>query len=70
MEEKALIICGTLGTIAVNILCIIFAIKAFNTNVFLAFLSIVFCIVLGYFDGLLAKYFINKIKEKKNERKN
>ena len=69
MKENLLVVCGTILTIAVNIFMIIFAIKAFQTNLFLSILSIVFCIAIGYFDGLVIKYFINKIKEIKNGRK-
>ena len=69
MEERPLIIAGSVLALFANILVIIIAIKAFQTNLFLAILSIIFCIAIAYFDGVLAKYFIHKIKER-NERKN
>lgn len=69
MKETSLIVAGSVLALFANILVVIIAIKAFQTNLFLAILSIVFCIAIAYFDGKLAKYFINKIKER-NERKN
>lgn len=69
MKESILVICGTILTIVVNIFMIIFAIKAFQTNLFLSIIAIVFCIAMSYFDTLVIKYFINKIKERKDGRK-
>ena len=69
MKESILVICGTILTIVVNIFMIIFSIQAFKTNLFLSIVAIVFCIAMSYFDALVIKYFINKIKEIKNGRK-
>lgn len=69
MKESTLIICGTILTIVVNIFMVIFSIQAFKTNLFLSIVAIVFCIAISYFDALVIKYFINKIKERENGRK-
>lgn len=69
MKESILVICGTILTIVVNIFMIIFAIKAFQINLFLSIIAIIFCVAMSYFDALVIKYFINKIKERKNGRK-
>lgn len=69
MKESTLIICGTILTIVVNIFMVIFSIQAFKTNLFLSIVAIIFCIAISYFDALVIKYFINKIKERENGRK-
>ena len=70
MEDKGLIIGGTLACVTCTILAIIFAIKMFQVNLFCAIFSIVLCIGIGYFDAIVIKYFINKIKSKRNDTKN
>lgn len=66
MEDKQLIFWGTFGLLIYNIMVVILAIFAFNS------LSVVWALVFTcplaigaiYFDVLVARYFINKIKEK------
>ena len=67
MKDKTLFIGGSILTLIVNIFLIIFIIKLFRINLFCAIIAIIFCIAIGYFDGIIFKYFINKYKEIKNK---
>lgn len=72
MEDKGLIFWGTFGLLTFNVLLVIIAIVAFKS------LSVLWaCVFLApfvagaiYFDILVARYFIAKIKERKNRKKN
>lgn len=72
MEDKGLIFWGTFGLLVFNALVVIFACFAFKSlSVLWASIFIApFAIGAIYFDVLVARYFINKIKERKNRKKN
>lgn len=69
MEDKQLIFWGTFGLLVYNIMVVILGIFAFNS------LSVVWALVFTcplaigaiYFNVFVARYFVNKIKEKKNK---
>lgn len=67
MEDRELIFFGTFGLIVFNLLIVIFSCVAINS------LGAIWPVILGivifggaalYFDYLVIRYFINKIKEK------
>lgn len=72
MEDKGLIFWGTFGLLAFNVLLVILAVVAFKSlSVLWASIFVApFAIAAIYFDVVVVKYFIAKIKERKNKKKN
>jgi len=71
MEDKGLIFWGTFGLLVFNMLICIFGWFAFNSLSLpwaLVFM-IPFACGAVYFDTIVIKYFIGKIKEKKSKEK-
>lgn len=69
MNEKQIIVIGTILLIITNIIVVIFGIKAFNSNIpILYIISLLIPIGILYFDYIVIKYFINKYNERKKKR--
>ena len=68
MEDKALIFFGTLGLLTFNLLLVIFSIIGFNSvGLYMLFFTIPFGIAALYFDYLVIRYFVQKIKAKRKK---
>lgn len=71
MEDKSLIFFGTLGLFTFNLLLVIFSIIGFRSvGLWMLLFTIPFGIGAIYFDYLIVRYFINKIKEKTKQKRN
>ena len=69
MEDKSLIFFGTLGLFTFNLLVVLFSIIGFNAvGLYMLFFTIPFGIGALYFDYLVARYFIQKFKQKKQAK--
>lgn len=70
MEDKGLIFWGTFGLFTFNLLLVIFACVAFKSLSLLWAIILIAPFTAGaiYFDILVGKYFVNKIKEKRSKK--
>ena len=69
MEDKGLIFFGTLGLLTFNLLIVLFSIIGFSSvGLYMLFFTIPFGIAAIYFDYLVARYFVQKLKQRKQKK--